>query len=383
VRAYLDINATMPPHPEAVEAMIAALRAGLGNPSSVHAAGRLARRMLERARGEVAELLGVAPERVVFTSGGTEANAAGLWALAGAGAGPGGRVVLVSAVEHPSVQQQACGLERLGARRETIPVDTDGIVDFDALERLLAVAGPGALVCIQAANSETGVLQPLGDIAPLLERAGAVLHCDAVQAAGKVPLGPAVRAAATLAIAGHKLGAPPGAGALAVREGIEPTALIAGRQERGRRGGTENVPAATALGVAARLARARLDEWERLAARRDRLEGELLAALPGSVVWGQRSPRLSNTVCLGLPGGLRGAVAAAALDLAGVAVSSGPACSSGVELGSPAVAAMGGSREQAEAVVRISLAPDTSDDALAAVVVALKEVVGRAGGSPG
>lgn len=381
--AYLDVNATMPPDPEAVEAMIAALRDGLGNPSSAHAAGRRARRMLERSREEVAALLGVAPERVVLTSGGTEANAAGLWALAGAGAGPAGRVVLVSAVEHPSVQEQARGLERLGARRETVPVDAYGTVDFDALERLLVDAGPGALVCIQAANSETGVLQPLDDITRLLVRAGAVLHCDAVQAAGKMPLGAAVEAADTLAIAGHKLGAPPGAGALVVREGIEPAPLIAGRQERGRRGGTENVPAAVALGVAARLARARLDDWTRLAGRRDRLEAELLAALPGAVVWGVGSPRLPNTTCLGLPNGVRGAVAVAALDLAGIAISSGPACSSGLERGSPTVAAMGGSREQAEAVARISLAPDTPDAALAAVVVALREVVEKAGRSLG
>jgi len=380
---YLDVNATMPPDPEAVEAMIAALRDGFGNPSSAHAAGRLARRMLERSREEVAALLGVAPECVVLTSGGTEANAAGLSGLTCAGAGPAGRVVLVSAVEHPSVQQQACGLERLGARRETIPVGAGGIVDLDALERLLAVAGPGAVACIQAANSETGVLQPLDEIARLLARAGAVLHCDAVQAAGKLLLDTAVEAAVTLAIAGHKLGAPPGAGALVVREGIEPAPLIAGRQERCRRGGTENVPAAVALGVAARLARARLDDWTRLAGRRDRLEAELLAALPGSVVWGADSPRLPNTTCLGLPNGVRGAVAVAALDLAGIAISSGPACSSGLERGSPTVAAMGGSREQAEAVARISLAPDTPDAALAAVVVALKEVVEKAGRSLG
>ena len=381
--AYLDVNATMPPDPEAVEAMIAALRDGLGNPSSAHAAGRLARRMLERSREEVAAFLGVAPERVVFTSGGTEANAAGLSGLTYAGAGPPGRVVLVSAVEHPSVQEQALELQRRGARRETIPVGADGIADLDALERQLADAGPGAVACIQAANSETGVLQPLDEIARVLVRAGAVLHCDAVQAAGKVPLGAAVEAATTLAVAGHKLGAPPGAGALVVREGIEPAPLIAGRQERGRRGGTENVPAAVALGVAARLARARLDDWTGLAVRRDRLEAELLAALPGSVVWGAGPPRLPNTTCLGLPNGVRGAVAVAALDLAGIAISSGPACSSGLERGSPTVAAMGGSRAQAAAVARLSLAPDTPDAALAAVVVALTEVVERAGRSLG
>lgn len=383
MRAYLDVNASMPPHPEAVEAMIAALRAGLGNPSSAHAAGRLARRLLEQARGEVAALLGVAPDRVVFTSGGSEANAAGVWALVCAGAGPDGRAVLLSAVEHPAVQEQVRALERFGARPVTIPVDGGGLVDLEVLERSLAAVGAGAVGCVQAANSETGVLQPLDEVARLLERTGAVLHCDAVQAAGKLPLGPAVRASATLAIAGHKLGAPPGAGALVVRDGFEPSALIAGRQERGRRGGTENVPAAVALGVAARLARARLDEWTRLAERRDRLEADLLAALPGSVAWGRASPRLANTICLGLPAGVRAAAAVAALDLAGIAVSSGPACSSGVELGSPTVTAMRGSREQAGAVVRISLAPDTPDDALAAVVVALMEVVERTGGSLG
>jgi cysteine desulfurase len=337
---YLDANATEPLRPEARAAVIAALDAG-GNPSSVHAAGRAARRRLEEAREAVATRFGARVQDVVFTSGGTEANA-----LAVHGLGRGRRV-LVGATEHPAVLAAAPGAT-------VIPVLPDGTVDLAALEALLAAAGP-ALVCLMAANNETGVLHPLAEVAALCRAQGALLHVDAVQAAGRVAL-PAD--CDSLALSGHKLGGPAGAGALLLRPGLDVPALIAGGgQERGRRGGTEPLPAIAGLAAAARVA----IDGDRLAGLRDRIEAGIAALAPEAVIAGAAAPRLPNTSCIILPG-VAAETQVIALDLAGVRVSAGAACSSGKVGRSPVLAAMGFS-ELAGCGIRVSLPWDVAEDA--------------------
>ena len=307
---YLDANATEPLRPEARAAVLAALDLP-GNPASVHAAGREARRALEAAREAVAAAFGAAPGDVVLTAGGTEANAIAVRGLAE------GRRVLVGATEHPAVLAAAPGAGML-------PVRPDGTLDLEALEAALR-AGPPALVCLMAANNETGVLHPLAEAAAICRAEGALLHVDAVQAAGRVPVSRAGIGADSLAISGHKLGGPKGAGALLLRPGLAPPALIAGGgQEKGRRGGTEPLPALA--GMAAAAAAARPEVAARLAVLRDAIEAACLAA--GAEVAGQGAPRLPNTTSLILPG-VPAETQVIALDLAGVRVSAGAACSSG------------------------------------------------------
>lgn len=328
---YLDANATEPLRPEAREAVLAALDLP-GNPSSIHAAGRAARRMLEAARDQVAARFGAGPGEVVFTSGGTEANALAIRALAV------GRRVLAGATEHPAVLAAAPGATLL-------PVLRDGTLDLDALAAMLE--GPPALVCLMAANNETGVIHPLAEATALLRARGALLHVDAVQAAGRVPVSLLALGADSLAISGHKLGGPKGAGALLLRPGLELTPLIAGGgQERGRRGGTEALPAIVGLGAAA--AAADPAQATRLAAWRDAIEAGCVAQ--GALVAGRGARRLPNTLNLILPGAAA-ETQVIALDLAGVQVSAGAACSSGKVGRSHVLAAMG----QAEGGIRVSL----------------------------
>ncbi|TDH59426.1 aminotransferase class V-fold PLP-dependent enzyme [Dankookia rubra] len=336
----MDANATEPLRPEARAAAVAALEAG-GNPSSVHAAGRAARRRLEEAREAVAARFGARGQDLVFTGGGTEANA-----LAVAGLGRGRRV-LVGATEHPAVLAAAPGAA-------VIPVRPDGTVDLGALEALLAAGGP-ALVCLMAANNETGVLHPLARAAALCRARGALLHVDAVQAAGRVAL-PADHD--SLAISGHKLGGPAGAGALLLRPGLEVPALIAGGgQERGRRGGTEPLPAIAGLAAAARAA----TDAARLGALRDRIEAGIAALAPEAIIAGAGAPRLANTSSIILPG-VAAETQVIALDLAGVRVSAGAACSSGKVGRSPVLAAMGFG-DLAGCGIRVSLPWDAAEDA--------------------
>ncbi|TAN56818.1 MAG: cysteine desulfurase, partial [Magnetospirillum sp.] len=314
---YLDYNAGAPPRPQALHAAHAAMD-GAGNPSSPHAAGRAARRVIETAREAVAALAGATPEAIIFTSGGTEANAQAL-------RGTGRPRVLVSAVEHASVAQAFDGAE-------IIPVDEDGIVDLDALDRLLASDSRPALVSVMAANNETGILQPVSDVAHIAHRHGALLHCDAAQAAGRIPLSIGALGADILSLSAHKLGGIAGSGALVLADPDLPLApfLLGGGQERRRRAGTENVAGIAAFGAAAQSA---LDDLEGnailgLCDIRDRIEAAIGERIAGAVVIGARAPRLANTSCLALPG-LAGHIQVMALDLAGVMVGAGAACSSG------------------------------------------------------
>lgn len=340
---YLDANATETLRPEARAAVLAALDLP-GNPASVHATGRAARRVLEAAREAVAAAFGAAPGDVVLTAGGTEANAIAIRGLAE------GRRVLVGATEHPAVLAAAPGAG-------IVPVRPDGTLDLDALDAALA-AGPPALVCLMAANNETGVLHPLDQAAALCRAQGALLHVDAVQAAGRVPVSLAALGADSLAISGHKLGGPKGAGALLLRPGLAPRALIAGGgQEKGRRGGTEPLPAIA--GMAAAAAAARPESALRLAALRDAIEAACIAQ--GAAVAGQGAPRLPNTTSLILPG-VPAETQVIALDLAGVRVSAGAACSSGKVARSHVLAAMG-LDERAGQAIRVSLPWNAPEDA--------------------
>ncbi len=297
-----------------------------GNPASVHAAGRAARRALEDARATLARAFGAQPEGVVLTSGGTEADA-----LAISGLGHGRRV-LAGATEHDAVLQACPGAPR-------IPVHADGRLDLDALDDLLR-DGPPALVCAMLANNETGVLHPVDAIAALCRRHGALLHVDAVQAAGRIPVDLRALGAHGLAVSSHKLGGPKGAGALLLAPGIALRPLIAGGgQERGRRGGTPAL--APILGFAAACAAATPPDSPRdprIAAARDAIERA--AADLGATVCAAAAPRLDNTACLAWPG-LRAEMQVIALDLAGVQVSAGAACSSGKVARSHVLDAMG------------------------------------------
>jgi cysteine desulfurase len=336
--AYLDYNATAPVKPAVIEAMAGALGV-TGNPSSVHRAGRAARRALEHAREAVAALVGAAPDAVVFTSGGTEANNQALGSLRGP--------CLVSAVEHDSVLAAAPDAERL-------PVDALGRVDLERLADRLAAVRP-ALVSVMLANNETGVVQPVAEVAELAHRHGALVHCDAVQAAGKLAIDLAALGVDLLTLSAHKLGGPQGAGALVLGDGIEPAALLrGGGQERRWRPGTENLPGIVGFGRAAELALEDRDWRRRVGALRDRLEAEILAVAPAARVYGRGAERLVNTSCLSMPG-VGNQTQLIAFDLAGIAVSTGSACSSGKVGPSHVLAAMGIDPAEAASAIRVSL----------------------------
>jgi cysteine desulfurase len=330
-----------------------------GNPSSVHAAGRAARRVLEDARESLAARFGVEPGNLVLTAGGTEANA-----LAVAGLGRGRRM-LVGATEHAAVLLAA-------ADAELAPVRPDGTADLDALASLLATEGSPALVCLMAENNEPGVLHPLAEAAALCRARGALLHVDAVQAAGRVALDPDL--ADSMAVSGHKLGGPAGAGALLLRPGLHLPALVAGGgQERGRRGGTEPLPAIAGFAAAADAAKP--EAAARLAALRDRVEAGVLAAAPEAAIVGADAPRLPNTSCILLPG-VPAEAQVIALDLAGVRVSAGAACSSGKVARSHVLSAMG-LGAAAGCAIRVSLPWDAPEDAPERFVAAWSAVRAR------
>jgi cysteine desulfurase len=344
--AYLDWNATAPLRPEAIDAMTDAL-GRCGNPSSVHRFGREARRALERARAQVAALAGASAASVVFTSGGTEANQLAV-------RGVRDRPVLVSAIEHDSVR-------RAVPDAQVIPVSGSGLVDLAALAHLLDEVARPALVSIMLANNETGVIQPIAEAARLAHARGALVHCDAVQGAGKLPLDISALGIDLLTLSAHKLGGPPGVGALLVSADVPLVALqTGGGQERGRRAGTENLPGIAGFGAAAETAAARLADWSAVARLRDVAEARLKAIAPEAVVYGADTQRLPNTLAISMPG-VAAATQVMALDLAGVMVSAGAACSSGKVKRSHVLDAMGVAPAEAECAIRVSLGWSTSE----------------------
>ena len=318
---YLDANATEPLRPEAMAAMLDAM-ATTGNPSSIHRAGRDARRIMEDARESLARGFGGDPADLVFTSGGTEADALAVHAL-----GTNRRIV-VGATEHDAIRSAA-------PNAAILPVDRNGVVDIDRLAAMLA-DGPPALVCVMLANNETGTIQPIPAIAALCRRFGALLHVDAVQAAGRMPV---TLVSDSMAISSHKLGGPAGVGALllSAEHSHIPPLIRGGGQERGRRGGTPPVAIIAGFAAAARIAAAD-SERDRLGALRDSIERAALAQ--GAIVCGAGAPRLANTTCIALPN-VRADAQVIALDIDGISVSAGSACSSGKVAASHVLQAMG------------------------------------------
>lgn len=349
-RIYLDYNASAPLRPEVRQAMVEALSID-GNPSSVHAEGRAARAAIEAAREKVASLVGAVPADVIFTSGGTESNTLALAPKTAADR------LFVTAVEHPSVL--AGGRFPANAVSQ-IPVTSDGVIDLEILAGELDThhfqdERARAFVSVMAANNETGAIQPVSEAAAIVHERGGVLHSDAVQAAGKLTLDLAALGADLLTLSAHKFGGPKGVGALVLRPGMEITPLLkGGSQERRRRAGTENVACIVGFGVAAELAVADLETAQVVAKLRDELEVRARTVAPDAVVFSAAVPRLPNTTCLAVPG-TKAETLVIGLDLAGLAISSGSACSSGKVEASHVLSAMGVKEEIAQGAIRVSL----------------------------
>lgn len=372
IRAYLDHNATTPLRPEAREAMLAAFDIA-GNPSSLHGEGRAARALIEAARRQVAAFVGGAPDDVIFTSGATEALNLALGPDAYRGA-PFQRL-LFSAAEHAAVRAG----HRFGGAVTTLPLTRDGTLDLDGLaDALRGAARP--LVALQAANNETGVVQPVAAAAALTEAAGGTLICDAVQAAGKIACDFNSLPADVLVLSAHKFGGPKGTGALCVRAGnthLKEALIRGGGQERGLRSGTENVAGIAGMAAAlAALPDAPADRGS--GAWRGRLEAELARHAPEAVIFGAAAERLPNTVCFAIPG-IEARLLTMGLDLEGVAVSAGSACASGKIETSPGLLAMGVPEDLARGAVRLSLGWSNEEADIAAFGAALAKVLGRLG----
>ena len=374
-RSYLDHNATSPVRPDVAAAVAQALSLS-GNPSSIHAEGRAARAAMERARASVAALVGANPDRVVFTSGGTEAANALLSGALRRDGKPVPTRLLISATEHPCV---AAGHRFAPDAVDVLPVDGSGVLRLDLLQvRLAALRGESVLISVHAANNETGAIQPLAEIVALAHAHGrALVHSDAVQAVGKVSLDVAGLGLDALSLSGHKFAAPKGVGAMVLAEGVSLASafLRGGGQEARLRCGTENLPGLVGMGAAAEAAALELDvEAARLAGLRDGLEARIRTQAPDVVVFGAGAPRLPNTLCFCVPA-LDAATALIALDLAGIAVSSGSACSSGKVARSPVLAAMGVSPALSAGALRVSLGWNTTQADVSRFVDGFEQVL--------
>jgi cysteine desulfurase len=375
-RIYLDHNATTPLSPEVRDAM-AECCGVCGNPSSIHAEGQAARRLVDRARAAVARLIGARPEEILFTSGGTEADN-----LALLGGAAGRRQIATSATEHQAVLNPARHLARSGVDVAFLPVDREGRLDLDAAAT--AIGAGTALVSVMLANNDVGTIQPVSELAELARRAGAVVHTDAVQAVGKLPVDVDTLGVDLLSLSGHKISGPMGSGALYVRKGTRLAALVhGGHQERSLRPGTENVPAIVGLGRACELAAQHLAaDAARLAALRARFERDVLDAIPGVRINGDGAPRVPTTSNLAFDG-VEGELLAINLDLLGVSVSTGAACAVGSAEPSHVLLAMGRSPAQARSCIRFSFGRDTTDAEVEQAVALLAQAVAvLRGGAP-
>jgi cysteine desulfurase len=368
MRIYLDNNATTPLHPAVLEALERSLRDVFGNASSIHKEGQSARRAIEDARESVARLIAAEARDVVFTSGGTESNNAAIFGVAGQ---DGRHHIVTTAIEHPSVLEPVTELERRGHAVTIVAPSRSGVINAGAV--IAAIRPETRLVAMMLANNETGVLQPVAEVARVCRERSVHFHCDAVQGAGKVDIDVSALGADTLALSAHKLHAPKGIGALYVRRGLSlDRHILGGAQERRRRAGTENVPLAVAFGVAAEIARDRIDTG----ALRDALERALLAAGFPIVINGADVPRIPNTSSVTFRGAdAEGMVIG--LDLSGVAVSTGAACSSGRIEPSHVLLAMGLTPEEARATVRFSLSRFTTSGEIDRTVALVREIVPR------
>lgn len=371
-RVYLDNNATTPVLPEVFEAMRPYFGEHFGNASSIHHHGQETRAAVESARESVAGLLGCSASEVIFTSGGTESDN-----LAIAGLVKAGDHVITSGIEHHAVLHAAKNLEKIGCEVTVLPADGRGLVDPDDVKRALRPATK--LITVMMANNETGVLQPVEEIGKLAAEVEVLFHTDAVQAAGKVAIDVKRLQCHALSISGHKLHGPQGTGALFLKKGTQLQPLFhGGRHERSRRAGTENVPGIVGLGKAANLASESFNNGaiERLAAMRDRLQRVVLSCIEGTTVNGDGAPRVPNTANIRFDD-IEGESLVIALDLKGLAVSTGAACSSGAIEPSHVLIALGLRPEQARASIRFSLGKQTTEEDIDFAIQLLPEAVAR------
>jgi cysteine desulfurase len=375
-RVYLDHNATTPVLPEVVDRMTAALRDEFGNPSSVHHFGQQAKAAIDEARTSVAALLGADPSEVLFTSGGTESDNIAIRGAAEAAEPAGRRHLIASAIEHEAVLNTLKALAKRGSRTTLLAVGQSGITSPEALRD--ALAGDTALVSVMHANNEIGTIQPIAALARLARERGALFHTDAVQSAGKIPIDVKAMGVDMLSVSAHKFYGPKGVGALWIRRGLRVLPLLTGgRQERSRRAGTENVAGIVGMGVAARIARGKMEEeGARLSLLRDRLEAGILAAVPGTAVNGALEPRVPNTTNISFDR-VEAESLLIALDLGGIAVSTGSACSSGTLEPSHVLKAMGFNAHRAQNSIRFSLGAANTQSEIDRVIAVLPGIVDK------
>jgi cysteine desulfurase len=373
-RIYLDHNATTPLAAAAVDRMTAALRDDFGNPSSVHHFGQRAKAVVDDARSAVAALLGVDSSELVFTGGGTEGDNFAIRGAAEALEATGRRHLIASTIEHEAVLNTLKALGRRGWKTTLLPVDQSGVVAVDALRQ--ALTDDTALVSIMHANNEIGTIQPIAELARAARERGALFHTDAVQSAGKIPIDGRTLGVDLLSVSAHKFYGPKGVGAIWIRRGLRLLPLITGgKQERSRRAGTENVAGIAGMGVAAQLARTKMaDESTRLTALRDRLEEGVLRAVPGTAINGGRSPRVANTTTISFDR-VEAESLLIALDLAGIAVSTGSACSSGTLEPTHVLKAMGFPPHRTQNSIRFSLGAANTDAHIDRVLAVLPGIV--------
>src|SRR5438552_834982 len=376
MRVYFDYNATTPPAPEVTEAVVRVTRDIFGNASSVHHFGQQAKAAIDEARSAVASLINADPSEVVFTGGGTEADNFAVRGAADALEATGRKHLVASAIEHEAVLNTLRALARRGWRTTLLPVDESGIVVPDRLRE--AITADTAIVSVMHANNEIGTIQPVRELAAIAHEHGALMHTDAVQSAGKIAIDVRALGVDLLSLSAHKFNGPKGAGALWIKRGtrIHPI-LTGGKHERNRRAGTENVPAIAGLGVAARLAAGKLaDQDARVGVLRDRLEGGILRGVPGTVVNGARTSRVPNTTNVSFDQ-VEAESLLIALDLDGVAVSTGSACSSGSLEPSHVLRAMGLPAHRTQNSLRFSLGLFSTDEEVDRVVEILPRLVAK------
>ncbi len=368
-RHYLDYNATTPLKPAVQAAMRAALDIS-GNPSSIHAEGRAAKAALDGARAALATVLQVSPAQIIFTSGGTEANQLALRGLSAAS-------LLIGATEHDCIRQNFSA--HIAPHAAVVPVLPSGLIDLTSLSLLLQKMPSPCLVAIMAANNETGVIQPVAEIAAMVKAAGGLFHCDAVQAFGKLPLSFADYGADSIAVSAHKIGGPKGVGALILRAnlGIAPQ-LLGGGQEMRRRAGTENLIGVVGFAAACHDIEAELNRQQQLAIWRD----DIMSACAGAHFYGLAAPRLANTLMLGMPD-MPASTQLMQLDLVGLAVSTGAACSSGKVAPSHVLQAMGVSPKEAGCAIRVSLGFGSSSADIEAFIACYNKLLAKNIGKSG
>ena len=374
MRVYFDHNATTPVDPSVIDLMTRVLQQEFGNASSIHHFGQRAKGILDDARTAVADLLKAEVSEVVFTSGGTESDNFAIRGVADALEVTGRRHLIASAIEHEAVLNTFKALSRRGWTTTLLPVGTSGIVEPGALEA--AITDQTALVSVMHANNEIGTVQPVAELARIAHAHGALFHTDAVQSVGKLPVDARTLGADLLSLSAHKFNGPKGAGALWIKRGTRVAAILTGgKHERNRRAGTENVAAIAGLGAAAALASGKMTaEAARLSALRDRLENEILAAIPDTAVNGARDARVPNTTNISF-GGVEAESLLIALDLEGVAVSTGSACSSGTLEPSHVLRAMGFPVHRTQNSIRLSLGAGNTDEQVDYVVSKLPAIV--------